>query len=128
MIKEDPITTIVIPPVDVVQFNCTHTDGVVSGWEVDDQLRSQNTLANGGFPGHNITAIFATNATGNAILVLDVIINDSRNGSKYVCVVPQTPPMEDIRSEPAFLIVAGKSYNIINLTCLSKLWCTVHCI
>ena len=108
MIKEGPITTIVLPPADVVQFNCTHTDGVVSQWEVNDELHTQTELANGELAGHNIMAISATNATGTAILVLNIEVNDIRNGSKYVCVVPQTLPIEDIRSEPAILIIAGK--------------------
>ena len=107
MILEGPVTTIVLPPVDVVQFNCTHTEGV-SSWEVNGTLHSQNNLADGELVGHSITTITATNGTGNAILVLDVVLGDSRNGNAYVCVIPQTFPLPDIQSDPAFLRVAGK--------------------
>ena len=105
MIIEGPVTTIVLPPVDVVQFNCTYTEGV-SSWEVDGVLHSQNDLFSGGLVGHNITAINAADATGTAILVLDVVLGDSRNGSVYVCKIIQG--LGDIRSDPAFLLVAGK--------------------
>ncbi|XP_065889207.1 uncharacterized protein [Dysidea avara] len=112
VIIEGPVTTIVLPPVDVVQFNCTYTEGV-SSWEVDGVLHSQNDLFSGGLVGHNITAINAADATGTAILVLDVVLGDSRNGSVYVCKIIQG--LGDIRSDPAFLLVAGLPEMVFNL-------------
>jgi len=62
----------------------------------------------GGLAGHNITTIDVPNANGNAILMLDVVLGDSRNGNEYICVVPQGLSTPDIRSDSAFLYVAGK--------------------
>ena len=107
VIIEGPVTTIVLPPVDVVQFNCTHIEGVLSQWAVNNMIYSPADLANGELPGHGTAPISADNATGNAILVFDVVAGDSRNGSEYICVVPQMLPKPDVKSNPAFLIVAG---------------------
>ena len=36
------------------------------------------------------------------------MINDDRNGSIYICILPQTPPTPDIISSPTILYVAGE--------------------
>ena len=51
-------------------------------------------------PGHNVS--------GTNIVVTDIVLGDSRNGSEYRCVVDQLPPNPEIVSDPAFLYVAGK--------------------
>jgi len=41
VIIEGPVTTIALPPVNIVQFSCTHTEGVLSQWDVDGISYSQ---------------------------------------------------------------------------------------
>ena len=49
------------------------------------------------------------NSSETNLLVLNIEMNDGRNGTKYSCGISQTPPNEDIISDPpALLIVAGK--------------------
>ena len=54
-------------------------------------------LFDGDLPGHNISG---TNIT----------VSMPMNGTKYVCVVPATPPNPTIMTEPAFLYIAGELY------------------
>ena len=60
-------------------------------------------LFDGRLVGHNIS--------GTNIVVNDIILGDSRNGSEYRCFVVQSPPAPDITSDPAFLYVAGELLN-----------------
>ena len=59
-----------------------------------------NDILNGEPPGHS--------TTGNNIIVQDIVMDDDRNGSIYVCVIPQVPPTPDITSDPTVLYVAGE--------------------
>jgi len=36
------------------------------------------------------------------------MMDDGRNGTEYICVVPQILPTPDIESDPTFLFVAGE--------------------
>ena len=44
------------------------------------------------------------------------MMNDSRNGSVYICILPQTPPTPDIVSDPTILYVAGEYGDTIVIT------------
>ena len=59
-----------------------------------------NELFTGQLAGHNIT--------GSSIVVEDIMMNDDRNGSIYICVIPQIPPTPDIFSDPTILYIAGE--------------------
>ena len=48
------------------------------------------------------------NSSGNNIIVEDIMMNDSRNGSVYICVIPQISPTPDIEGNPTILYVAGE--------------------
>ena len=61
---------------------------------------THNQLFNGQLAGHS--------STGNNIIVEDIMMNDDRNGSIYICVIPQIPPTPDNVSDPTILYVAGE--------------------
>ena len=56
----------------------------------------------GNLTGHSISL------TGRNIIVEDIMMNDDRNGSVYICIVPQGLGTPDIESDPTTLLVAGK--------------------
>ena len=58
-------------------------------------------LFNGDLVGYNIS--------GRNLIVENIIMNDSRNGSKYSCVIANTM----IESDPTTLYVAGEYHNYI---------------
>ena len=76
--------------------------GVIPNWRVNGVSYTLSDLFTGQLAGHNITA-------GN-IIVEDIMMNDDRNGSVYICIIPQVPPTPDIESDPTTLFVAGE-YN-----------------
>ena len=78
---------------------CNVTGGVPS-WRVNGRIYSLNGLFTGQLARHNISGV--------NIIVEDIMMNDIRNGSVYICVMIQIPPMPDIESEPTILYVAGK--------------------
>ena len=63
---------------------------------------SPNGLFMGNLTGHKISL------TGRNIIVEDIMMNDDRNGSVYICIVPQGLGTPDIVSDPTTLLVAGK--------------------
>ena len=71
-----------------------------------------NELFTGQLAGHNIN--------GNNIIVEDIMMNDDRNGSVYICILPQTPPTPDIESDPTILYVAGEYGDTIVITYVHK--------
>ena len=69
-------------------------------WLVNGQRYTLNVLFNGSLPGHSVN--------GTNIIVEELVMNDPRNDSVYVCVLPQVPPAAEIRSDPTNLYVAGE--------------------
>ena len=68
-----------------------------------DGVYTPNELLMGILPGHNISL-----PEGRNIIVEDIMLNDSRNGSTYTCIVPQGIGTPDVVSNPTTLLVAGK--------------------
>ena len=89
---------VVAHPGQTVEILCNFT-GLVY-WIINGQQYSLSTLFNGSLPGHNVN--------GSSIIVDEIVMNDPRNGSDYICVFPQLPPALDIRSDPTNLYVAGE--------------------
>ena len=96
--QEGPGIVIAHPGQDV-ELLCTVTGGVAS-WRVNNTVYTLNQLFTGQLAGHNIT--------GNNIIVEDIMMNDDRNGSVYICFIPQMSPTPDIVSDPTILYVAGE--------------------
>ena len=81
---------------------CNVTGGVAS-WSVNGgQPYTPSDLFMGDLAGHNISL------TGRNIIVEDITMNDDRNGSVYICIIPQGLGTPDIESDPTTLLVAGK--------------------
>ena len=97
---QDDSSTVIARPGQDVELMCSVTGGVVA-WEVNGVSYTPNDLQSGDLAGHNITL-------SNSIIVEDIIMSDTRNGSIYVCTIPQGPGMQDITSDPIALYVAGK--------------------
>ena len=100
--QEGPGIVIAHPGQDV-ELLCNVTGGVVS-WRVNNTVNNNtlytlNQLFNGTLAGYN--------STGNNIIVEDIMMNDDRNGSVYICVIPQSE-LSDIESDPTTLYVAGE--------------------
>ena len=74
--------------------------GGVPAWRVNGVTYPLSDLFIGQLAGHN--------STGNNIIVEDIMMNDDRNGSVYICIILQTPPTPDIESDPTTLYVAGE--------------------
>ena len=89
---------VVAHPGQTVELLCNLTG--LTNWIVNGQRHTLNELVNGSLPGHSIN--------GTNIIVEDIVINDPRNGSKYICVLPQLPPLTEIRSDPTNLYVTGE--------------------
>ena len=96
--QEGPGIVIAHPGQDVVLL-CNVTGG--TSWMINgSEPIALSSLFNGAVPGYN--------TSGNNLLVEDIILNDDRNDTDYICVLPQTPPTPDIESDPTILYVAGK--------------------
>ena len=100
--QEGPGTVIARPGQDV-ELLCNVTGGFAS-WRVNRTTYTPNQLFSGSLTGHNISL------TGRNIIVEDIMINDDRNGSVYICVILQGLGTPDIESDPTILLVAGMSY------------------
>ena len=96
---------VIVLPGENVELLCNIAGGVPV-WMIDGGTGfSPNQLFMGDLPGHNISL------DGRNIIVEDIVINDSRNGSNYTCFVPQGLGTPDIQSDPTTLLVAGKIMN-----------------
>ena len=82
---------------------CNVTDGTPT-WTINNVTYTLSQLFTGQLAGHR--------SNGSNIIVEDIMMNDDRNGSVYICLIPQTPPIPDIISSPTMLFVAGE-YMII---------------
>ena len=98
--QEGPGIVIAHPGQDI-ELLCNVTSGV-PGWRVNGESYTPNQLFIGQLAGHNITI------TSLNIIVEDIMMNDYRNGSVYICVIFQQPPTPDIESDPTTLYVAGE--------------------
>ena len=95
--------TIIVHPGQNIELLCNVTGDGVPRWVVNGGGRyTPNQLFMGVLAGHNISL------GGRNIIVEDIIINDSRNGSIYICFMPQALGTPDIVSDPTILLVAGK--------------------
>ena len=90
---------------------CTLTGGVPS-WIVNSVAYTLRDLFDGELAGHNINGI--------NIIVEDIMMNDDRNGSVYICLIPQILPTPDIVSDPTILYVAGEYGDTIVITYVHK--------
>ena len=96
--QEGPGIVIAHPGQDV-ELLCNVTGGV-SYWRVNNVTYTLSQLFTGQLAGHN--------SNGSNIIVEDIMMNDDRNGSVYICLIPQTPPVPDIVSSPTILYIAGE--------------------
>jgi len=76
--QEGPGIVIVHPGQDV-ELLCDPADG--TGWTVNTRPYGVNALQNGILPGYS--------SNGRNIIVENIMMNDSRNGSYYRCVLLQ---------------------------------------
>jgi len=78
---------------------CNVTGGMPS-WRINGTTYVLAQLFNGDLTGHNVS--------GRNIIVKNIMMNDGRNDTEYICEIPQIPPTPDIESDPTFLFVAGE--------------------
>ena len=96
-----PSTVILFPGEISAQFLCLINPSVIPvSWEVNGRRYGLNEIFDGDLPGHNVSG---SNLT----------VSSPMNGTKYVCVIPATPPALPTFSDPAFLYIAGKLYDIL---------------
>ena len=107
--QEGPGIVIAHPGQDV-ELLCTVTGGVPS-WRINNVTYTLSQLFNGQLARHNIN--------GNNIIVEDIMMNDDRNGSIYICVIQQIPPIPDIESDPTILYVVGEYGDTVTITYVS---------
>ena len=90
-----PTTVILFPGETNAVFECAVNPSVViNSWEVEGISYRLDELFDGDLPGHNVTG-------------RNITVSTPVNGTKYVCVIPITPPNPTILSDPAFLYIAG---------------------
>ena len=99
--QEGPGLVIAYPGQDV-ELLCTVTGFGVAQWRVNGTSYTFNELLMGQLAGHNITL------NADNIIVEDIMMNDSRNGSMYVCFIPGARGAPDNNSDPTILLVAGE--------------------
>lgn len=73
------VNTVIAHPGQDVELSCNVTSGTAVWLINNDGPYSSMQLFNGQAPGHN--------STGNNLIVMDITMNDSRNGSEYQCIV-----------------------------------------
>ena len=98
--QRGPGTVIVHPTGQDVELLCNVTGGTAT-WKINGTTFTIAQLFNGALTGHNIS--------GRNIIVENIMMNDGRNGTVHICVVPQIPP-PDIESDPIFLYIVGIPY------------------
>jgi len=89
---------VIVHPGEDVELLCNVTGG--TAWRVNGTTYTLAQLFNGTLTGHNIS--------GSNIIVENIMMNDGRNGTEYICVDFQIPPTPDIESDPTFLFVASE--------------------
>ena len=90
-----PTTVIIFPGETSAVFECVVTPSlIVISWQVHGIRYGLDELFDGDLPGHNVTGS-------------NITVSVPVNGTKYLCVVPLTPPNPTILSDPAFLYIAG---------------------
>ena len=108
--QEGPGKVIAHPGQDV-ELLCTVTvtdsTSQASGWAVNNGLHRINTIRSGILTGYTATV------DNNNLIVENIMMNDSRNGSEYRCVIIPAQGIvttDDIidESDPTFLYVAGE--------------------
>ena len=111
-----PTTVILFPGENSTVFLCkVNPSIIVVSWEVNGMSFRLDELVDGDLPGHN--------SSGSNITVSIPV-----NGTKYVCVIPATPPALPILSDPAFLYIAGKfAYNCMYMHMYATI-CTYICM
>ena len=72
---------------------------LIVSWEVNGTRYGLDEIFDGDLPGHNVSGS-------------DITVSTPMNGTKYVCVIPATPPVRPIFSDPAFLYIAGELHHI----------------
>ena len=102
--QEGPGIVIAHPGQDV-ELLCNVTGGVPA-WRVNGVAYTLSGLFTGQLAGHN--------NSGSNIIVEDIMMNDDRNGSVYICIIPQILPSPDIESDPTTLYVAGEHKSSID--------------
>ena len=96
--QEGPGIVIAHPGEDV-ELLCNVTGGTPT-WTVNNVTYTLSQLFTGQLAGHR--------SNSSNIIVEDIMMNDDRNVSVYICLIPQTPPIPDIVSSPTILYVAGE--------------------
>ena len=107
--QHDEATNIVITsahPGQDVELTCSldkTTDRQIKGWLIDHTgPYGVNSLLNGILDGYSTDF-------GNSIIILNIMMNDSRNGTEYQCVIMTTDMMIQEESDTVFLLhVAGE--------------------
>ena len=82
-------------------FYCVANPFVIA-WAINGRRYGLDELFAGDLPGHNVSG---SNLT----------VSTPVHGTKYVCVIPQTPPTPSIMSDPAFLNIVGESVKQNNI-------------
>ena len=90
---------VIAHPGQHVELLCNVT-GAIPSWRVNSVAYTLSDLFDGTLAGHN--------STGINIIVEDIMMNDDRNGSVYICFIQRIPPIPDIVSDPTTLYVAGE--------------------
>ena len=93
-------TTVTLYPGDTsAVFYCV-ADPFVIVWEINGMIYRLDELFTGDLSGHNVSGS-------------NITVSNPVHGTKYVCVIPRTPPTPSVLSDPAFLYIVGK-YNSID--------------
>ena len=91
-----PTTVILFPGEPSAQFLCQVNPSLLTvSWEVNGMRYVLDQIFGGELPGHNVSG---SNLT----------VSSPMNGTKYVCLIPATPPARPILSDPGFLYIAGE--------------------
>ena len=96
-----PTDVILFPGETSAVFECvidSSTHIIVNDWIVDGRNYRLDEIFDGRLPGHNVTG-------------RNITVSIPVNGTSYACVIPRTPPIPTIISDPAFLYIAGKLHN-----------------
>ena len=60
---------------------------------------------------YGLDELFDGDLPGHIVTGSNITVSSPVNGTKYVCVIPLTPPNPTVFSDPAFLYIAGKLHD-----------------
>ena len=103
---------VIVHPGQDVELSCSLGQPTNIGWLVDNmEPHGVSSLRNGILTG------YSAHAGGTSIIILNIMMNDRRNGTEHQCVKMSSNGMIQEYSDTIFLLYVAGEYQLIILYC-----------